>query len=108
MLISEVITLARDPLNDATGDRYTDAQLLQFCRQGLNEARRLRPDLFVGKFSVNLAALVAADALPIPDEFAQAIADFITGRAELRDDEHVNSGRAVALAKLFSQALTGR
>ena len=108
MLISEVITLARDPLNDAAGDRYTDSQLLQFCRQGLNEARRLRPDLFVGKFSLNLSALVAADVLPIPDEFAQAIADFIAGRAELRDDEHVNSGRAVALAKLFSQALTGR
>lgn len=108
MLISEVITLARDPLNDAAGDRYTDSQLLQFCRQGLNEARRLRPDLFVGKLSLNLSALVAADVLPIPDEFAQAIADFIAGRAELRDDEHVNSGRAVALAKLFSQALTGR
>ena len=74
MLISEVITLARDPLNDATGERYTDAQLLQFCRQGLNEARRLRPDLFVGKFSTNLSALIAADALPIPDEFAQAVA----------------------------------
>lgn len=108
MLISDVITLARDPLNDAAGDRYTDAQLLAFCRQALNEARRLRPDLFIGKFSVNLSALVATDALPIPDEFAQAIADFIAGRAELRDDEHVNSGRAVALAKLFSQALTGR
>ena len=108
MLISDVITLARDPLNDAAGDRYTDAQLLQFCRQGLSEARRLRPDLFIGNLSTNLGALVASDALPVPDEFSQAIADFITGRAELRDDEHANSGRAVAVAKLFSQALTGR
>ncbi|SHL42766.1 hypothetical protein SAMN05216428_102373 [Nitrosospira sp. Nsp11] len=97
-----VVDLARIPLNDADGARYTDETLLAFVNHGLLVVVKRRPDLFVGNFSnLPTGEKTLTDAFPLPAEYIQLIADYVTFRAESADDEHVNSGRAAAFANLF-------
>ncbi len=39
--------------------------------------------------------------LPIPEVYEPALVDYVVGRAEMKDDEHANSGRASQLMELF-------
>lgn len=97
-----VIDLARIPLNDADRARYSDATLLSFANHGMLALTKRRPDLFIGSFSsLPNGEKVLGDAFPLPAGYVQTIADYVTARAEMTDDEHVNSGRAAAFAQLF-------
>lgn len=44
----------------------------------------------------------------VPDSVAPALADYVIYRAESRDDEHSNSGRAVSHYQAFAQKLGGK
>lgn len=104
--LQSVLDLARIPLNDADKDRYSDADaLLPFLRHGLLAAYRRRPDLFIGQLAVTPSFLTLAlvDPFPLPDEYIQVFADWVTARAETVDDEHVNSQRAAAFFALFGK-----
>lgn len=109
--MQQVLDLARESLNDDDKVRYTDVSLLKFANDGLDEIYMLRPDVFIGSFSA--AALtdgnqrVVGDPLPVDGRLRRALADYIIARAELKDDEHVNSGRAVGLMKFFEKRLVG-
>jgi hypothetical protein len=97
-----VIDLARIPLNDADKARYSDADLLSYANHGLLTLLKRRPDLFVGSYSsLPDGEKALTDSFPLPVQYVQTIADYVTGRAEMSDDEHVNSGRAAAFAQLF-------
>jgi hypothetical protein len=97
-----VVDLARIPLNDADQARYPDSTLLLFLNHGLLQILKRRPDLFIGRFSSPLDGQnELADAFPLPPEYAQTLADYVTARAEMTDDEHVNSGRASLFMQLF-------
>ena len=97
-----VVGLARTPLNDADKARYTDATLLAFVNHGLLTLAKRRPDLFVGQFSnMPTGEKVMADTFPLPAEYVQTVADYVTARAETSDDEFVNSGRAALFMQLF-------
>ncbi|MDQ3186901.1 MAG: hypothetical protein M3Q16_10705 [Pseudomonadota bacterium] len=97
-----VVDLARIPLNDSDKTRSSDAQLLSFANQGILQVLKRRPDLFAGQFaSLPTGEKALADAFPLPAEHAQTVADYVTARAEMTDDEHVNSGRALVFAQLF-------
>ena len=98
-----VVDLARVPLNDSEKARYSDATLLSFANQGMLQVLKRRPDLFIGQFG-NLpdGEKGHADAFPLPAEYVQTITDYVTARAEMTDDEHVNSGRASLFAQLFA------
>lgn len=52
----DLIDLARVPLNDADKERYPDAKLLGYAKDGLREAAVLRPDLFAATGQVNCVA----------------------------------------------------
>jgi len=98
-----VVDLARMPLNDDDKVRYTDATLLIYANHGILQILKRRPDLFIGQFG----SLPAGDAMlnhtfPLPAGYVQTLADYVTARAEMADDEHVNSGRATAFAQLFT------
>lgn len=97
-----VVDLGRIPLNDVDKTRYSDETLLMFVNHGLLVVVKRRPDLFIGNFS-NLpdGEKTLTDAFPLPAEYAQLIADYVTFRAESTDDEHVNTNRAIAFAQLF-------
>jgi hypothetical protein len=98
-----VVDLARIPLNDADQARYPDSILLLFLNHGMLQILKRRPDLFVGHFASQPEGQnQLADVFPLPPEYAQTVADYVTARAEMTDDEHVNSGRAVVFMQLFS------
>lgn len=46
--------------------------------------------------------------LEVPESVAPALADYVVYRAESRDDEHSNSGRAVSHYQTFVQKLGGK
>jgi hypothetical protein len=96
------VDLARIPLNDSGKVRYTDDQLLAFANQGMMAISKRRPDLFIGQFN-NLpkGENVLTDPLQIDPAFTQQIADWITARAEMTDDEHADSGRAGVFVRFF-------
>lgn len=97
-----VVDLARIPLNDADKVRYSDELLMAYANHGLLQILKRRPDLFVGQFaSLPTGGNLLADAFPLPGEYIQTLADYIAARAELTDDEHVNSARAAIFAQLF-------
>ena len=98
-----VVDLARMPLNDDDKVRYMDATLLIYANHGILQILKRRPDLFIGQFG----SLPAGDAtldntFPLHAGYAQTLADYVTARAEMADDEHVNSGRATAFVQLFT------
>jgi hypothetical protein len=45
------------------------------------------------------------ETMTAPDWMKVALSSFVAGRAETKDDEHVNSGRAVAMNAQFADAL---
>ena len=97
-----IVELARIPLNDADKARYSDQQLLMFANHGMLAARKRRPDWFIGQFNTLLTGeALITDQIPIAPENMQAIADWVTARAEMTDDEHANSGRATVFVNLF-------
>ncbi|HEV7929242.1 MAG TPA: DUF6682 family protein [Nitrosospira sp.] len=97
-----VVDLARIPLNDADQARYPDSTLLLFLNHGLLQILKRRPDLFIGQFASPLDGQnELVDTFPLPPEYAQTVADYVTARAEMTDDEHVNSGRAAIFMQIF-------
>jgi len=101
--LQQVVTLGRDPLNDADKIRYTDADLLSFAVGGLITLRDKRPDLFFGNWTVDFTALTLSSAFPLADPYALAVAEYVTARAEMRDDEFVVSQRATLFMQLFTE-----
>ena len=94
-------------LDESTVTRYTETQLLGYARQGLVEARRVRPDLFLSNLTGAFPAFAEADTVPMPEEYHVCLVDYITHRAELRDDEFAVDGRASALYQKFKAGLMG-
>lgn len=97
-----VVDLARIPLNDTDKARYSDATLLLFANHGMTQIAKRRPDLFIGQYTnLPTGEKLLTDTFPLPVEYVQTVADYVTARAEMTDDEHVNSGRAAVFAQLF-------
>jgi hypothetical protein len=94
--VQQAIDRGRIPLNDVDKDRYTDVDLLVYAQDAYLLAFRHRPDLFIGRFSLLTSAtsLALGSTFPMDDQYLPFVADYITGRAEMLDDEFVNSGRA--------------
>ena len=97
-----VVDLARVPVNDVNKDRYSDDVLLSFANHATLQILKRRPDLFVGQLA-NLpdGERSLNDAFPLPAEYVQTVADYVTARAEMTDDEHVSTGRAALFMQLF-------
>ena len=97
-----LINLARIPLNDSDKARYSDIDLLAYANSGVLTMFKRRPDLFFGQFtSLPTGNALLADTVPLSAQYIQTLADYVTGRAETADDEHVNAGRAAMFAQLF-------
>lgn len=102
------IDRAREILQDAAGVRYTTAQLVAYLNEGIVSARRVRPDLFVGAYSTPLTQFTEAtlaNLLPTPDSIFVGLAQYIAGRAELRDDEFAVDGRAMTMEARLDRVL---
>ena len=100
-LVQQVLDIARIPLNDIDKVRYTDDHLLDYFRMALLIARKDRPDLFIGQWDSTASDMTADDDFPIEESYVPYFADYITGRAELVDDEHTENARALGLIQNF-------
>jgi hypothetical protein len=107
-LLSDVIAIARVPLNDRDADdtlrRFTDADLLKILINGLLYLFRQRSDLYLGQLlSPPSMSMTVASTFPLTDDWIQILADWIVFRAEMTDDENVNGGRAQAFSAFFGK-----
>lgn len=101
----QVIDRARIPLNDAGKDRYPDADLLAYANDAILLLRQKRPDLFFGSWTIPASEYIVSANIPVDDTFFTAICDYVTGRAEFRDDEDAMQQRAGAFLQLFGSNL---
>lgn len=108
--LGQIIQNARVILQDEDVPyRYSDVQLWNILNSAFAEARRVRPDMFLqvglrGPFPT----YVTTDqnvAFPLEWQFFPAFIDYVVGRAELREDDAANDGRAVALTNRFVSRL---
>ncbi len=99
-----IVDLARIPLNDVDKARYSDETLLTFANHGMLQLVKYRPDLLIGQWAnVPTGEKVLADAFPLEPGYLQTVADYVTARAEMTDDEHVNSGRAQVFMQIVGK-----
>lgn len=106
--IGDIITDARVILNDSAGDRYTDAQLISDLNNAISTTKSLRPDVFIlGEALPEYTTADLAEDFPLPEIFAQSFVYYLTGNAELRDDEFAVDNRAMTLLGAYRRNLTG-
>lgn len=90
----DIIDQARKPLVDPGKDRFSDVDALGYLNFGLMFLRGRRPDLFLGSLNGAFTALTLTGAIPIEQQYHQALADYVTARAETHDDEAAMNPRA--------------
>jgi hypothetical protein len=104
--VQQVIDRGRVPLNDADKVRYPDATLLDYLNDGLAEVYTLRPDLRFGSYGTPVAPLLLSSTFPLSAAHEVAIKHYMVYRAEMTDDENVNTNRATQAYQLFEKAVT--
>jgi len=108
--VANYVTSARVLLQDAAGDRYSDSELVLALSFAIQEARRLRPDLFTDYFApATIPAYTANDGtqVPIDVQYRVPFLYYMVGHAQLRDEEDTQDQRSAALlAKFASQLLS--
>ena len=106
--LQTALDLARLPLNDDAKDRYTDAKALVYCNQGLLWMYKESPQLWFDNWdNAPNGNLLANTPLPIDDQFIQWLADLITARLSMTDDEFISSGRVEMFIKLVGAQTYG-
>ena len=98
--VAEVLADASRTLNDEALVRYKQPELIGFVVDALQGLRNVRPDIFVGKLNTAIGTLALASPLPVEEMFYRPIVDYVIGRAETKDDEHVVSARAQLMMNL--------
>lgn len=108
---STILQTARDLLQDTVSGayRYSDDDLYRAMNMALQNARRVRPDLFLWNGVLSEPPRVnsgnAGTPLSIDSQFEDAFVMYVTGAAELREDQFTNDGRAATLLNQFRSAL---
>ena len=118
----DVVTEARVLLQDTeTGSyRYSDATLLAMYNRALQALARIRPDACFDLYddnSLNGPELVESGAgagqtnwtenFGLEMQFFNALVHYVTGMAEIVDDEYTEDGRAAMLLGQFKANVIG-
>ena len=101
--IDEARVLQQDTVEEY---RNAHAERLSYVNQGLQQMRRLRPDLFIGRTTPNFQALDEAE-VALDELYRQTLLFYIVGMAQLRDEEDTTDARSAAFLNLFSSQLVG-
>lgn len=109
--VSDALAEARIVLQDQVVPyRYPDDDLLRYLNNSFAEMRRVRPDLFVGRFSTPLPSYTStelADTYPLEDMYFPASVSYMVSMAEMRNDQSAVDGRAASFLGLFMAQLGG-
>lgn len=128
-----IIDEARVLLQDtAVPLRYSNAILLAKLNRALHELGRIRPDAYWDRFDTDTSDIIVpevvdtdpdpdddpdevdidedsqvalADNFDLPMQFYSALVYFVTGSAEILDDEYTDDGRASMLMAQFKAQL---
>jgi len=103
--LQDVINSVRVDLQDADAIRYSNSQLLGFANDGIQGAFRKRPDFRLGTYTTATPVYGLTDTVPLPAQYQMLLIHYVSARAELRDDEYSQDGRAAALMNLFVSEL---
>ena len=116
--VQNVLSEVREVLQDLDPNnvRYPTNQLVEYINDAVFQARRLRPDIFVYQYGQQIGLLpttltpdsaYAAVPFPLPDIYFLAVVNFVTGRAEIRDDEFALDSRAYTFMQSYQAVLAG-
>lgn len=109
-LVSDYIAQARGLLQDESVPyRYSDASIVENINSGINEAYRMRPDMWINYFGKALPVYTAATpgaTVDVPKGYALPFLYYIVGLCQLRDQEDTSDARASQLLNSFFGALT--
>lgn len=110
--VAQVVATARTITQDQLQPyRVPDSELVGYVSEAVGEARRVRPDLFLSSFRDTIPyyteSLMATTYVSLPDMYFAHLVNYVAGRADLREDEFSQDGRAMALMNAFGVALTG-
>jgi hypothetical protein len=103
--LQQVVDTGRLPLNDNDKVRYSDDELLGYANRAVTILKTKRPDLFYGMFTSLPGDKALTDNLPVDDTIYPAICDYVTARAESKNDESILEQRAAMFFSLFSGSL---
>lgn len=92
-LVSEVVTLARQSVNDATSKRFSATEALRIFNRTMHRLYTERPSLFVGALTAALTDKALTDTVPYEDQFAQLHADMMASEMETTPDEDSSPNR---------------
>ena len=106
--VADFVSRARVLLQDTVNSpyRFSDVDLVNSLNDAFPEAKRLRPDLFIGGVTIPIyntppdTTVVAVDPM-----YGMAFVLYMVGFAQLRDQEDVQDARAAAVLKMFEAKL---
>jgi hypothetical protein len=97
---------ARSMLQDATEPyRYADEKYLEALNFGLLEARRIRPDIYIGVATVPTYVAVDATEVVFEDQFRLALLFYVCHHMLAQDDEEAQDARSVLFLQKFNNSL---
>lgn len=111
--ISDVVSTVRAQLKDTVSPyRYSDASILVYYNTALQNAKLVRPDLFLSLGYVNASLPVyttgnIGEAVILADQYRTSLVYFIAGMLQLEEEEETTDTRAAVYITKFKQDLTG-
>jgi len=90
--------------------RYSDTSLIAGLNIALNEGRRLRPDVFLVRYGIEVPQYeqISGAILPVEAQFRLAFEYGIAGHALMRDQEDIQDQRSTIFLANFENMLVGR
>ena len=107
--VADLVDNARVLLQDRVVPyRYETDQLVAALNIALQDARRIRPDIFLPDFKIPSYSPADLTAIiKFPDFYKSALLYFVVGFSYIRDQEDTSDARAGALVSKFTAELLG-
>ena len=86
--------------------RYSDDELVSSLNMGLEQAHKLRRDLFLKYDTTPYYPALTATEVALDPGYRRAILFFMVGHAQLRDEEETTDSRASAFLTAFTSQMT--
>ena len=103
--MQDLLDRARRPLKDAAKRRLADIDALRYANAAIRRAYVLRPDLKFGSFATAYSDLTYADTFPLPMDYFQAVANYITAAGEMEEDDAAHAERGASFMTQFEREL---
>ena len=109
--LRDVLTVSRELLKDEDSNeyRYSTASLIRYINLAVTSTYNIRPDAFCSVYS-GIPSYTEADLdapFPLPLNFFHPFVFFVTGYAELRNDEFSDDARAKSLLTAYEMDIRG-